>query len=70
MLESIDGADDVQTAVDLLEIQLAEPGKVVTAAGSNNEYLGHVMVGDAEGLGARDRVETLLSALCPKVVGR
>ncbi|WP_406731481.1 ATP-grasp domain-containing protein [Streptomyces sp. NBC_01794] len=70
VLESIDGAGDVRTAADLLEIQLVEPGKVVKAAGSNNEYLGHVMAGDAEGLGARDRVATLLSALCPKVVGR
>ncbi|MCX4586211.1 ATP-grasp domain-containing protein [Streptomyces sp. NBC_01481] len=70
VLESIDGADDVRTAAGLLEIQLAEPGKVVEAAGSNNDYLGHVMAGDAEGFGARDRVETLLSALCPKVVGR
>ncbi|MFI2348790.1 ATP-grasp domain-containing protein [Streptomyces sp. NPDC019443] len=70
VLESVDGADDVRTAAGLLELQLAEPGKVVKAAGSNNEYLGHVMAGDAEGLGGRDRVETLLSALCPKVVGR
>ncbi|WP_371648807.1 MULTISPECIES: ATP-grasp domain-containing protein [unclassified Streptomyces] len=70
VLESIDGADDVRTATDVLEIQLAEPGTAVKEAGSNNEYLGHVMAGDAEGLAARDRVETLLSALCPKVVGR
>lgn len=70
VLEAIDGADDVRTAAGLLELQLEEPGKVVRAAGSNNEYLGHVMAADAEGLGARDRVETLLSALCPTVVGR
>ncbi|WP_406346491.1 ATP-grasp domain-containing protein [Streptomyces sp. NBC_00648] len=70
VLESIDGADDVRTATDVLEIQLAEPGTAVKEAGSNNEYLGHVMAGDAEGLAARDRVETLLSALRPKVVGR
>jgi hypothetical protein len=35
----------------------------VRAAGSNNEYLGHVMAGDTEGAGARDRVEGLLAAL-------
>ncbi|MFE6176499.1 ATP-grasp domain-containing protein [Streptomyces sp. NPDC056464] len=47
----------------VLEVQLAEPGKAVKAAGSNNEYLGHVMAGDPEGLGARDRVERLLVGL-------
>ncbi|MFF4229556.1 ATP-grasp domain-containing protein [Streptomyces sp. NPDC001820] len=70
VLDSFDGADDVRTAAGLLEIQLSEPGKEVRAAGSNNDYLGHVMAGDADGPGARDRVEALLSALCPKVVGR
>ncbi|MFH9266744.1 ATP-grasp domain-containing protein [Streptomyces sp. NPDC017546] len=68
-LKSIEGADDVSAAAGLLELQLAVPGKAVKAAGSNNEYLGHVMAGDAEGLGARDRAETLLSALRPEVVG-
>ncbi|WP_097869630.1 ATP-grasp domain-containing protein [Streptomyces sp. rh34] len=68
-LESIEGADDVSAAAGLLELQLAVPGKAVKAAGSNNEYLGHVMAGDAEGLGARDRAEVLLSALRPEVVG-
>ncbi|SDP39388.1 Biotin carboxylase [Streptomyces sp. cf386] len=47
----------------VLEVQLAEPGKAVKAAGSNNEYLGHVMAGDPEGPGARDRVEGLLAGL-------
>ncbi|WP_369173176.1 ATP-grasp domain-containing protein [Streptomyces sp. R28] len=47
----------------VLEVQLAEPGKVVKAAGSNNEYLGHVMAGDPDGPGARDRVEMLLTGL-------
>lgn len=44
----------------VLETQFAEPGKQVKAAGSNNEYLGHVMVGDPEGLGARRQAEALL----------
>ncbi|MEU6308160.1 ATP-grasp domain-containing protein [Streptomyces chartreusis] len=48
---------------DVLEVRLAEPGTAVTAAGSNNEYLGHVMAGDPDGPGARDRVERLLAAL-------
>ncbi|AIA01607.1 ATP-grasp domain-containing protein [Streptomyces noursei] len=48
---------------DVLEVQLAEPGRVVDAADSNNAYLGHVMVGDAQGLGSRDRVAALLADL-------
>ncbi|MFC8240191.1 ATP-grasp domain-containing protein [Streptomyces chartreusis] len=48
---------------DVLEVRFAEPGTAVKAAGSNNEYLGHVMAGDSDGPGARDRVERLLAAL-------
>ncbi|MGG7575232.1 ATP-grasp domain-containing protein [Streptomyces sirii] len=70
VLASVGGADEVRGADGLLELQLAEPGRVVRAAGSNNEYLGHVMAGDARGPGARERVEALLSALCPKVAAR
>lgn len=67
-LAGVDGADQVRSADGLLELHLAEPGKAVKAAGSNNEYLGHVMAGDAAGPGARDRVENLLTALRPRVV--
>ncbi|MDT3396771.1 ATP-grasp domain-containing protein [Streptomyces sp. B1866] len=70
VLEGVDGAERVRAADGLLELQLAEPGTAVKAARSNNEYLGHVMAADAEGLGARGRVETLISALCPRVVVR
>ncbi|MFF3288762.1 ATP-grasp domain-containing protein [Streptomyces sp. NPDC003023] len=69
-LEAVDGADAVRGADGLLELQLAEPGKAVKAAGSNNEYLGHVMASDADGPGARDRVEALLAGLSPRVVTR
>ncbi|MFF8228052.1 ATP-grasp domain-containing protein [Streptomyces caelestis] len=62
MLEALDGSA-LRDRPGVLEVQLAEPGKQVKAAGSNNEYLGHVMAGDAEGLGARDRVEALLGEL-------
>ncbi|MCX4624311.1 ATP-grasp domain-containing protein [Streptomyces albogriseolus] len=55
---------------DVLEAELAEPGRQVRAAGSNNEYLGHVMAGDTEGAGARDRVEGLLAALWSGLVIR
>lgn len=61
-LEALDGSR-LTGAAGVLEVQLAEPGKAVKAAGSNNEYLGHVMAGDADGLGARDRVESLLSGI-------
>ncbi|WP_338895146.1 ATP-grasp domain-containing protein [Streptomyces sp. TG1A-60] len=62
MLEALDGSA-LRDRPGVLEVQLAEPGKQVKAAGSNNEYLGHVMAGDAAGLGARDRVEALLGEL-------
>ncbi|MDQ0585432.1 ATP-grasp domain-containing protein [Streptomyces rishiriensis] len=61
-LESLSGGE-LREAPGVLELQLAEPGTQVRAAGSNNEYLGHVMVGDAGGAGARDRVEVLLAEL-------
>ncbi|WP_181359226.1 ATP-grasp domain-containing protein [Streptomyces sporangiiformans] len=61
-LESLDGGE-LQDAPGVLEVQLAAPGRQVKAAGSNNEYLGHVMAGDAESLGARDHVEVLLGEL-------
>ncbi len=70
VLETVDGADAVRAAGGLLELQLADAGKAVTAAGSNNEYLGHVMAGDARGAGARASVEALLTQLRPRVVTR
>ncbi|MFD0002283.1 ATP-grasp domain-containing protein [Streptomyces sp. NPDC127178] len=61
-LEALDG-HQLTDQPGVLEVQLAEPGKVVKAAGSNNEYLGHVMTGDPDGPGARNRVEGLLAGL-------
>ncbi|MFI7409518.1 ATP-grasp domain-containing protein [Streptomyces sp. NPDC049627] len=61
-LEALDGRH-LAGRPGVLEVQLAEPGRTVKAAGSNNEYLGHVMAGDAEGPGARSRVEDLLAGL-------
>ncbi|MFC5213511.1 ATP-grasp domain-containing protein [Streptomyces coerulescens] len=55
---------------DVLELLLAEPGTAVKPAGSNNEYLGHVMAGDPDGPGARDRVERMLAALRARLVIR
>ncbi|MEV6328953.1 ATP-grasp domain-containing protein [Streptomyces sp. NPDC051909] len=70
VLEAVDGADAVRAADGLLELQLADPGRAVKAAGSNNEYLGHVMAGDTRGPAARARVEDLLAQLRPQVVTR
>ncbi|WP_217213320.1 ATP-grasp domain-containing protein [Streptomyces sp. AC550_RSS872] len=61
-LEALD-AGRLADEPGVLEVQLAEPGRTVKAAGSNNEYLGHVMAGDPDGPGARDRVEGLLAGL-------
>ncbi|GAA4792618.1 ATP-grasp domain-containing protein [Streptomyces ziwulingensis] len=58
-LEALDGGR-LRTEPDVLEARFAEPGTRVRAAGSNNEYLGHVMAGDPDGTGARARVESLL----------
>ncbi|WP_329269880.1 ATP-grasp domain-containing protein [Streptomyces sp. NBC_01451] len=62
-LESLNGGSELRAREGVLEVQLAEPGTVVKAAGSNNEYLGHVMAADPDGLGARARVDSLLSEL-------
>ncbi|MFJ8448642.1 ATP-grasp domain-containing protein [[Kitasatospora] papulosa] len=67
-LASVEGADRVREADGVLEVQTAEPGHTVEVADSNNAYLGHVMAGDATGLGARDRVEALLAELRPLLV--
>ncbi|WP_416980896.1 ATP-grasp domain-containing protein [Streptomyces sp. T028] len=64
------GGGELHHAPGVLEVQLAKPGKLVKAAGSNNEYLGHVMAGDTEGLGARGRVEALLGELRSGLVVR
>ncbi|MFE6774876.1 ATP-grasp domain-containing protein [Streptomyces sp. NPDC057702] len=70
VLEGIDGADGLTERPGVLEAQLAAPGTAVKVAGSNNEYLGHVMAADPAGAGARDRVEGLLGALRPRVAAR
>lgn len=70
VLEAVDGVETVRAADGLLELRLADPGSAVKAAGSNNEYLGHVMAGDTRGAAARDRVAALLDQLGPRVVTR
>ncbi|WP_327173396.1 ATP-grasp domain-containing protein [Streptomyces sp. NBC_01336] len=70
VLEGVDGADEVGEAADVLEVSVAQPGTRVGVASSNNEYLGHVMAGDADGPGARAGAEALLARLRPQVVNR
>lgn len=67
-LRHIEGAEALPGADGVLEVQLAAPGKAVKAAGSNNEYLGHVMAADTTGPGARALVERLLAGVRPQVV--
>lgn len=70
VLEGVEGADGLAERPGVLEVQLTAPGTVVKAAGSNNDYLGHVMAADPDGGGARARVEDLLAELHPKVIAR
>ncbi|MFG2879444.1 ATP-grasp domain-containing protein [Streptomyces sp. NPDC048337] len=64
-LARIEGEEDVRARPEVLELTLAEPGRTVRAATSNNEYLGHVMTADTEGGGARAAAERLLAGLRP-----
>ncbi|MCJ0873044.1 ATP-grasp domain-containing protein [Streptomyces sp. AP-93] len=64
-LAGIEGADDVRAQSGVLELTLAEPGRAVRAATSNNEYLGHIMTADTQGGGARESAERLLAHLRP-----
>ncbi|MFJ4780001.1 ATP-grasp domain-containing protein [Streptomyces sp. NPDC088762] len=64
-LTGIEGAQAVRARPEVLELTLAEPGRSVRPATSNNEYLGHVMTADTEGGGARAAAERLLAGLRP-----
>lgn len=64
-LTGIQGADEVRSQPGVLELTLAEPGRAVRAATSNNEYLGHIMTADTRGSGAREAAERLIAHLHP-----
>lgn len=64
-LTGIDGGEAVRGRPGVLELDLAEPGRSVRPATSNNEYLGHVMTADTEGAGARAAAEGLVAGLRP-----
>ncbi|MFD3530245.1 ATP-grasp domain-containing protein [Streptomyces sp. NPDC058664] len=64
-LTAIEGADRLRDRPEVRELTLAEPGRTVRPAASNNEYLGHVMTVDTEGAGARATAEHLLTLLRP-----
>ncbi|MET9319353.1 ATP-grasp domain-containing protein [Streptomyces sp. NPDC003038] len=65
-LTGIDGADEARSGPGVMELTLAEPGRTVRPATSNNEYLGHVMTADTEGGGARRAAERLIAGLRPR----
>ncbi|MFJ1753294.1 ATP-grasp domain-containing protein [Kitasatospora sp. NPDC088134] len=66
VLAAVDGADDVRAEPAVVELVLAEPGREVRRAVSNNEYLGHVMTVDPDGDGAGRTAERLLARLTPR----
>ncbi|WP_030760591.1 ATP-grasp domain-containing protein [Streptomyces griseus] len=66
VLAGVDGADAVRDRPEVLELALAAPGRPVSAATSNNAYLGHVMTADTTGPGARAAAERLLADLRPR----
>ncbi len=65
VLAGIDGAEGVGQDGSVVELTLADPGREVRRATSNNEYLGHVMTIDTEGPGAGRTAERLLARLTP-----
>lgn len=68
VLEGFTGADGIEEKEGVLEFQLAGAGKTVKAAGDNNGYLGHLMAAAPEPGAARERAESLLAAVRPRVV--
>ncbi len=70
VLSGIDGAADVGRDGALVELDLAGPGRAVRRATSNNEYLGHLMTVDPEGLGAGRTAGRLLARLTPRYAVR
>ncbi|SFD75837.1 Biotin carboxylase [Streptomyces aidingensis] len=68
-LAGIDGAERAAAAEGVREVDLAAPGRTVRAAGSNNDYLGHVMVTDPRAGQARERMAGVLAGLRPRYAG-
>ncbi|MCG6492893.1 ATP-grasp domain-containing protein [Kitasatospora sp. A2-31] len=65
-LVGFDGEAAVRRDPAVVELALAEPGREVRPATSNNEYLGHVMTADAVGAGARRVAEQLVGGLAAR----
>ncbi len=64
LVVAVGGAERLPSAPEVVQWEFRVPtGVTLTPAQSNNDYLGHVMAVDTRGLGARRRVEALLSEL-------
>ncbi|MCX5214539.1 ATP-grasp domain-containing protein [Kitasatospora sp. NBC_00240] len=62
-LSHVEGAEHVRQDPSVLELELADPGRAVRRATSNNEYLGHVMTTGADGGRAGRRAAQLVDRL-------
>ncbi|MBB2914790.1 argininosuccinate lyase [Streptosporangium becharense] len=62
-LSAVHGTGRLAEAGDVVEWRVKDPGFRAGEGTSNNDYLGHVMVADTSGPGARSRAEELVAAL-------
>lgn len=60
---SVRGTEELGSASDVVEWAVKQPGHRAGDPTSNNSYLGHVVVTDPAGLGARARAEQLVGGL-------
>lgn len=67
-LAGFDGTDGAAEQPGVLEFQLADPGRTVQAAASNNGYLGHLMAAHREAGAAGKRADALLEPVRARVV--
>ncbi|MGW4113716.1 ATP-grasp domain-containing protein [Actinosynnema sp. NPDC004786] len=63
LVSAVRGAEDLATTPDVVEWDVRRPGHRAGDPTSNNSYLGHVVVTDPTGLGARARAEELVAGL-------
>ncbi|WP_434444353.1 ATP-grasp domain-containing protein [Lentzea sp. E54] len=64
LVSAVRGAEVLGAAPDVVDWVVKQPGHRAGDPTSNNSYLGHVVVTDPAGLGARARAEQLVGGLC------